>query len=89
MRGPRLAVELPEEETSTENIDIIGKKGKENQAKKYARDREYAKLGEGSKQAFPLLSCARVTFFVRSMAPGQGRRVRPQGGHFYRESLIM
>ena len=78
-----------EEGASTENIDIVGKKGSKNQAKSMHGTENMKKRGEGSNQAFPLLLCAYGAFFVRSMASWSGSMVRSSWGPFYREGLIL
>jgi hypothetical protein len=53
------------EDASTENIDIFGKKGEENQAKNMYGTENEKNVSEVSQQAFPLLSRARGCKFQR------------------------
>ena len=57
------------EDGSTENIDIIGKKGEESQIKSMNGTEKKQNFVEVSNQPFPLLSRAREGVFVRSVAP--------------------
>ena len=44
-------------------------------------------VGKAPSRRFPCCRAPAGHFFVRSLAPWQGRSVSPKGSHFYRESF--